>query len=58
MLSPVSLMVAMLVVSGGAAAYTQDYKDALMKSIMFYEGQRSGKLPPYQRMTWRGDSAI
>ncbi|KAL1813858.1 hypothetical protein ACET3Z_023923 [Daucus carota] len=51
-------MVAMLVVSGGAAAYTQDYKDALMKSIMFYEGQRSGKLPPYQRMTWRDDSAL
>ncbi|KAL8095983.1 hypothetical protein AgCh_037092 [Apium graveolens] len=57
MVSPVSLMVAMLVVTA-AAAMTHDYKDALMKSIMFFEGQRSGKLPPNQRITWRGDSAL
>ncbi|KAI5055604.1 hypothetical protein GOP47_0029125 [Adiantum capillus-veneris] len=25
---------------------------------MFFEGQRSGKLPPNQRMTWRRDSAL
>ncbi|KAK9292398.1 hypothetical protein L1049_020365 [Liquidambar formosana] len=35
-----------------------DYGDALTKSILFYEGQRSGKLPPSQRMTWRKDSAL
>ncbi|XP_074353833.1 endoglucanase 8-like [Apium graveolens] len=57
MVSPVSLMVAILVVTA-AAAVTHDYKDALMKSIMFYEGQRSGKLPPNQRITWRADSAL
>ncbi|MCL7046388.1 hypothetical protein MKW94_022711, partial [Papaver nudicaule] len=35
-----------------------DYADALTKSILFFEGQRSGKLPANQRMTWRKDSAI
>ncbi|RZC54001.1 hypothetical protein C5167_012855 [Papaver somniferum] len=37
---------------------TIDYADALTKSILFYEGQRSGKLPGNQRMTWRKDSAL
>lgn len=35
-----------------------DYHDALTKSILFFEGQRSGRLPPDQRATWRGDSAV
>ncbi|VVA14567.1 PREDICTED: endoglucanase [Prunus dulcis] len=35
-----------------------DYHDALRKSILFFEGQRSGKLPPDQRLKWRRDSAL
>lgn len=35
-----------------------EYKEALTKSILFYEGQRSGRLPSTQRVTWRGDSAL
>lgn len=35
-----------------------DYNDALRKSILFFEGQRSGMLPPDQRVKWRGDSAL
>lgn len=35
-----------------------DYKDALSKAILFFEGQRSGKLPSSQRVKWRGDSAL
>eukprot|EP00253_Pinus_taeda_P030468 PITA_30468 len=35
-----------------------DYKDALSKTILFFEGQRSGVLPPNQRLTWRKDSAV
>ncbi|MCL7052145.1 hypothetical protein MKW94_027666, partial [Papaver nudicaule] len=35
-----------------------DYKEALTKSILFYEGQRSGKLPSTQRIKWRKDSAV
>ncbi|OMO85840.1 Glycoside hydrolase, family 9 [Corchorus capsularis] len=39
-------------------ANSHDYGDALTKSILFFEGQRSGKLPPTQRMNWRKDSAL
>ncbi|RZC92753.1 hypothetical protein C5167_007813 [Papaver somniferum] len=35
-----------------------NYRDALGKAILFFEGQRSGKLPPNQRVKWRGDSAL
>jgi hypothetical protein len=43
---------------GRASSLSQNYKDALTKSILFFEGQRYGKLPPNQRMRWRGDSAL
>ncbi|KAL0402922.1 UNVERIFIED_CONTAM: Endoglucanase 14 [Sesamum radiatum] len=35
-----------------------DYGAALTKSLLFYEAQRSGKLPTNQRIRWRGDSAL
>ncbi|KAL7156552.1 hypothetical protein ABFS83_02G017600 [Erythranthe nasuta] len=35
-----------------------DYSDALTKSILFFEGQRSGYLPADQRLTWRGNSGL
>ncbi|XP_064646839.1 endoglucanase E-4-like [Lineus longissimus] len=35
-----------------------NYVEALEKSILFYEAQRSGKLPPDNRVPWRGDSAL
>ncbi|KAL8601701.1 hypothetical protein ACOMHN_033877 [Nucella lapillus] len=35
-----------------------NYNEALMKSILFYEAQRSGKLPPDNRIPLRGDSAL
>lgn len=44
-----------LTVASGASS---SYAEALSKSIMFYEGQRSGKLPSSQRVTWRSDSAL
>ncbi|OAY71643.1 Endoglucanase 1 [Ananas comosus] len=37
---------------------TPDYRDALTKSLVFFEGQRSGKLPPGQTLNWRGDSGL
>lgn len=40
------------------AAAHFDYVDALLKSILFFEGQRSGKLLSSQRMTWRKDSGL
>ncbi|XP_058084928.1 endoglucanase 1 [Magnolia sinica] len=40
------------------SASNPNYADALEKSILFFEGQRSGKLPANQRLTWRGDSGL
>jgi hypothetical protein len=41
-----------------AMAMTFNYADALEKSFLFLEAQRSGKLPPNQRVKWRGDSGL
>ncbi|XP_077219614.1 endoglucanase 13-like [Tasmannia lanceolata] len=35
-----------------------DYGDALEKSLMFFEAQRSGKFPTDQSVKWRGDSGL
>ncbi|CAN1255086.1 Endoglucanase 5 [Linum perenne] len=35
-----------------------NYGDALDKTFLFLEAQRSGKLPLTQRVKWRGDSAL
>ncbi|GIV95827.1 MAG: hypothetical protein KatS3mg057_0484 [Herpetosiphonaceae bacterium] len=40
------------------AAPAYNYAEALQKSILFYEMQRSGKLPANNRVIWRGDSAL
>ncbi|KAF8405319.1 hypothetical protein HHK36_010223 [Tetracentron sinense] len=37
---------------------SHDYQDALTKSILFFEGQRSGRLPQDQRLNWRADSGL
>lgn len=48
------MLMAVMVVSVSG----HDYGEALSKSILFFEGQRSGKLPPSQRLTWRKDSGL
>ena len=35
-----------------------NYGEALQKSLLFYELQRSGDLPEETRCNWRGDSAL
>ncbi|XP_054279448.1 endoglucanase E-4-like [Macrosteles quadrilineatus] len=35
-----------------------DYSQVLRMSLMFYEAQRSGRLPPSNRIPWRSDSAV
>nr|CAB3263574.1 endoglucanase 22 [Phallusia mammillata] len=35
-----------------------DYNEIIHKSILFYEAQRSGKLPAGNRIPWRGDSGL
>lgn len=44
--------------SSRLSARSYDYGNALKKAILFFEGQRSGKLPSKQRVEWRGDSAL
>lgn len=42
-----------------AAAFSNaDYKLALQKSILFFDVQRSGPLPDWQRLTWRRNSGM
>jgi hypothetical protein len=36
----------------------KNYSDALKKSILFFDAQRSGKLPANNPIHWRGDSAL
>nr|AMH40387.1 glycoside hydrolase family 9 [Sipyloidea sipylus] len=50
------LVIALLVYVTGTACY--NYKEVLEMSTLFYEAQRSGKLPADQRVKWRGDSAL
>nr|WP_211326217.1 glycoside hydrolase family 9 protein [Thermosporothrix hazakensis] len=40
------------------AAPAFNYAEALQKAILFYEAQQSGKLPSWNRLSWRGDSAL
>lgn len=54
---PHFLLVLLLSLSS-SSGYGHDYSDALRKSILFFEGQRSGPLPPDQRIRWRRDSAL
>ena len=35
-----------------------DYAEAMKLSILFYDAQRSGKLPANNPIPWRGDSAM
>ncbi|KAF3775790.1 Endoglucanase 16 [Nymphaea thermarum] len=56
-----ALALAWLVVSDSWLISVQadfNYKDALSKSILFLEAQRSGRLPPDNRIPWRGHSGL
>jgi hypothetical protein len=35
-----------------------DYNEVLHASLLFYEAQRSGKLPDDNRIKWRSDSML
>ena len=51
---------AVVAVSLAAAAATaaHDYGDALSKSLLYFEAQRSGRLPHGQRVAWRDHSGL
>ncbi|MER7457013.1 glycoside hydrolase family 9 protein [Micromonospora sp. NPDC126480] len=41
-----------------SAAPAFNYAEALQKSLFFYEAQVSGRKPAWNRVSWRGDSAL
>ncbi|MBR5976005.1 MAG: glycoside hydrolase family 9 protein [Clostridiales bacterium] len=45
-------------VEGTAGTGKYNYGEALQKSLLFYELQRSGVLPEVTRSNWRGDSCL
>jgi hypothetical protein len=52
-------LLALASVAGMASgAGGHDYALALKKSILYFEAQRSGVLPPNQRVTWRENSGL
>ncbi|KAK3003370.1 hypothetical protein RJ639_018293 [Escallonia herrerae] len=55
---PCLLLVLLVGFEASSAAASFDYGDALDKSLLFFEAQRSGKLPARQRVKWRGDSGL
>lgn len=62
MLNVHTLVVAAVVwaslISAVLAFSAADYNNALGKSLLFYDLQRSGRLPRWQRLRWRGNSAM
>ncbi|KAI4980041.1 hypothetical protein ZWY2020_016794 [Hordeum vulgare] len=51
-------VVAVSLVMASASAARHDYGDALSKSLLYFESQRSGRLPYNQRVRWRGHSGL
>ncbi|CAG7881119.1 unnamed protein product [Brassica rapa] len=50
-------IVLLLLSTSGKVSAGLNYGEALTKSLLYFEAQRSGKLPSDQRVQWRGDSA-
>lgn len=54
----VALSLALIFAVPTLASAEHDYGQALSKSILFFEAQRSGYLPADQRVNWRGNSGL
>uniref|UniRef100_A0A0E0L9Y5 Endoglucanase n=1 Tax=Oryza punctata TaxID=4537 RepID=A0A0E0L9Y5_ORYPU len=52
------LMGAVTAEEAAAAAARHDYEEALRKSLLYFEAQRSGRLPHGQRVAWRDHSGL
>ncbi|MBQ4819027.1 glycoside hydrolase family 48 protein [Aquimarina sp. MMG016] len=50
------ILLSYLICSTATAQF--NYGEALQKSLLFYEAQQSGKLPSWNRVSWRADSAL
>jgi len=56
--STVITAIAALAAPMAVVAKSQDYARHLELSLLFYEAQRSGKLPENNRIYWRHDSEL
>lgn len=54
----VSLLLTVLLAAATTSAEYYNYGSALDKTFLFFEAQRSGKLPATQRVKWRGNSGL
>lgn len=54
----VVLVMVLGIFSWSCVALEHEYGDALHKSLLYFEAQRSGRLPYNQRVTWRGHSGL
>ncbi|PON95165.1 Glycoside hydrolase [Trema orientale] len=52
------LSVLVLVGSSVSVEADPNYRDALAKSLLFFQGQRSGRLPATQQINWRTSSGL
>ena len=55
------IIVAIVIVitsSPATSQNTENYGEALQKSILFYEAQQAGDLPEWNRIPWRDDSTL
>lgn len=55
-LLPLLLLLCASALSAASGAF--DYADALAKSLLYFESQRSGRLPHGQRVAWRDHSGL
>jgi hypothetical protein len=51
------LLITCLLVIGNVQC-KPNYREALAKSLLFFQGQRSGRLPPDQQIKWRSNSGL
>ncbi|XVF81583.1 hypothetical protein PTKIN_Ptkin15bG0166700 [Pterospermum kingtungense] len=52
------VLFSVLTIFSTTTAQAFDYADALTKSLLYFESQRSGRLPHNQRVTWRDHSGL
>lgn len=58
MANPISPIALFLLLLAPSVLAGHDYGQALTKSILFFEAQRSGYLPHNQRVNWRANSGL
>lgn len=52
------ILISLLLIIIRTSAQDPDYAEALTKSLLYFEAQRSGRLPYNQRVTWRDHSGL